>query len=67
MRGVRDALFEIDDFYARQLHYDDKADLQAFCECHADYFELATGSRPSPRSSFGPCSAARRRTSPGRT
>ncbi len=46
MRGVRDALFEIDDFYARELHYDDKADLQAFCECHADYLELATGFRP---------------------
>ena len=48
MRGVRDALFEIDDFYARELHYDDKADLQVFCECHADYFERATGSRPGP-------------------
>ncbi len=46
MRGVRDALFEIDDFYARELHYDDKADLQVFCECHADHIELAAGSRP---------------------
>ncbi len=48
MRGIRTALFEDDDFYARELHYDDKEELQTFCECHADYLELATGSRPDP-------------------
>ena len=48
LANLQDALFEMEDFYVRKLHFDDSRRLQSLCERSADYLGLIPSPRPVP-------------------
>jgi ribosomal protein S18 acetylase RimI-like enzyme len=46
--NLLDALFEMEDYYVRKLHFDDSRVLQSLCERCTDYLEFVPGLQPDP-------------------